>query len=62
MAWHGPQLVLWEFRGGVVGPAALGLLSVRGGRYNYLVTPVAAEAFVDLEELSRYWMQLNRPA
>ena len=29
IAWHGPQFILWEFGGGVVGPAALGLLSVR---------------------------------
>ena len=29
MAWHGPRLILWEFGIGVIGPAALGLLSLR---------------------------------
>lgn len=29
MAWHGPRFIVWEFGLGVVGPAALGVLSLR---------------------------------
>lgn len=29
MAWHGPRLIAWEFGSGVIGPAALGVLSLR---------------------------------
>ena len=29
MAWHGPHFIVWEFGLGVIGPAALGLLSLR---------------------------------
>lgn len=29
MAWHGPRFIVWEFGLGVVGPAALGALSLR---------------------------------
>ena len=29
MAWHGPRFIVWEFGLGVIGPAALGLLSLR---------------------------------